>query len=218
MIDINVYADTKDAAYLAGVYSPARVSQAASRAINYALARTKTQVKREITTGYRLPSSLVGNSALVVNKSNRVSLLGELKGNVRPESLAHFPFTSYNGMDTTKSRKTKSGYDMKYGKLKRDGGRAGVFVQVVAGGGHVQNIKTAFVIMNGASPLIMARGVYKGSAGFAFGKPRLPIAKLNTKSVYWATLHPKSISRWQPFTNKFYVDEVTRLLRLQTIP
>lgn len=224
MIDINVYADTSGAATLAGVYSPAKIQQAAARAINYALRRTKTQVKREITTAYRLPSSVVGDDALVINHANRITLTGLLKGNAYPESLGHFPATAYNGLNKTSTnrlRDTKdpntgqrsSQYKTRYGKLKRSSGRTGIFVEVVKG--HAENIPSAFYLFRGNKPLIMARGQYNGSTGFSFGKPRLPINALNTKSVYWASLHPKAISQWQPYTHAYYMQEINRLLQLQ---
>lgn len=207
MVAVNVYAETQELTRFALQLTDREIAKATSRAINRALSEVRSSssrgMKKLITTDYRLPSSHVTQTTLKIKGSTQTSLTGQILGEAYPESLAHFPATAINIGQRTRIKKQRKGYNVKSKEIKRGKGQSGVFVEVVKG--KKENIKTGFMIYNNGKPLIMARGQYKGSEGFKYGKKRLPISRLNTKSIYWAVMYPKEAEIWQPFTLEVYL-------------
>jgi hypothetical protein len=119
------------------------------------------------------------------------------------------PNTRPSGAGTVK---TKKGKYYSSAKLKGSTSRSGIYFSVVKG--KTERIASAWLYFSGSMPIVMARGKYDSSTGktkaFKFGKSRYPISKMNTKSVYWGVLHPKTQQLWSPETQQDYLNELNR--------
>lgn len=215
-IDIR-FEDTDAIRKLKQALSKEEIAKATNRAINRSLEQARTQISTLMRNKYKMPAFLVTKDTLKIVRSTRSSLTGFIAAKASPESLAHFPLKAYQGQEQTASRLTskkdnkgRRQYMVKARTLKNTTDRKGVFIEVVKG--RKQNITSAFLVFNNGRPLVMARGEYKGSQGFKRGKPRLPITKLNTKSVFWGSLYPKQVSIWMPFTQEAYAKALTHEL------
>lgn len=191
------------------------IRKAINRAINYATRRAQTRIKRTVVSEYNLKSSQVNDGSLLRVPSTVTTLTGFVYGSSRPESLGHFGPTEYKTANNVIQKTQRRGKYYTGQKLKRNTGKSGVYFSVVKG--KQEHIQNAWLWFSGSTPIVMARGKYDTSAGdanktsgFKFSKPRYPITKLNTKSVYWGVLHPKSIQRWEPETEIDYLNELTR--------
>lgn len=196
------------------------IRKAINRGINYATARAKTRMKRSVVAEYNLKSSLVESRDLIRRPSTVGTLTGYVYGSTIPESLGHFNPTWYrdvfgnkNGGGYIKVSKRGAGYASKKSRVNTE--RSGVYFSVVKG--KTEHLPGAFLYFSGSTPIVMARGHYdkqagtaSKSSGFKFTKPRQPITKMFTKSVYWGVLHPKTVALWEPETELDYMNELKR--------
>jgi hypothetical protein len=218
---------------MAALATKGEVNMAITRGINYAIKRAQTRMKVAVRDEYNLPASAVvtgeNNGSITLTKARTNRLCGTVNADISAESLAHFKPTWYKDIISTGGAHKRGGAGGGYDKVSRRGAgytttrnterntsKSGIYVQIVKAKG-VQCIPGAFMIFKSGGPLVMARGKYQGTGkthDFQFMKPRLPIEKLNSKSVYWGVLHPVSIARWEPETNQEFLDETTRQIAL----
>lgn len=209
-LSLNVRVETDLIVWTSGLTTP-EIKQAINRAINYATKRAKTRIKRMVTTEYNLKSSMVGNDAIKRVPSSTARLTGYVYAASRPESLGHFGPTEYKPTSSG-TVKTKKGAHYSSTKLKGKSSRSGIYFSVVKG--KTERLPGAWLWFSGSMPIVMGRGKYDQNTGktkaFLWGKPRYPISKINTKSVYWGVLHPKTINLWSPETQTDYLNELNR--------
>lgn len=216
-LELNIRVETDLVVWSSGLTVP-EIKQAINRSINYATARAKTRIKRMVTQDYNLKSNQVGNDALRRVPSTTANLTGYVYAASRPESIGHFNPVWYRdilgnkrGGGHIKVSKRGLGYASK--KSDSNTSRSGVYFSVLKG--TKEHLPGAWLYFSGSTPIVMARGKYDtGNTGktkaFIFAKPRYPITKMNTKSVYWGVLHPKTMSKWDVQTEVDYMNELTR--------
>jgi len=153
--------------------SEAKVRLGVSRAINHALAKGKTVAKKEITSTYNIKPSTV-SKALVVKKSQRTELRGELQVSGAPIPIAEFSADA-------RPYQTKRG------------------VSVVIFKGKRKLINSAFIPKG--SKRVRARGAYENGQ-FVFRRHRIvkkgmdyPIPQIMTTSVPLAFKSERVISK-----------------------
>ena len=223
-LSLNVRIETDLLVWTSGLTVP-EIKQAINRSINYATARAKTRIKRMVVSEYNLKANQVGNDAIKRVPSTTAALTGYIYGASRPESLGHFNPVWYRdvlgnkrGGGHIKTSKRGAGYAEKKSDVNTS--RSGVYFSVVKG--KKEHLPGAFMLFSGTTPIVMARGKYDESgsdnsfksSGFKFAKPRKPINKLNTKSVYWGVLHPKTMEKWEPDTEVDYLYELNRQVQV----
>lgn len=220
-----------DLAQYAYKLTKAEINKSISRGINYALGVSRTRMKKALQEEYNLPASALVTSqgsggTLKIGHAKSTQLCGSVKANIAPESLAHFRPVWYRDIIQKSIRGGGGGGFYKFQKRgkgwtgtkvdTRNTKKSGVYFEVVKG--RRELMPGAFMIWKGSSGLVMARGEYQGSGktkDFKWAKGgRLPIEKLNAKSVYWGVLHPDSIHKWQPPTEKEWVNETVRQMEL----
>lgn len=184
--------DTKEAAErLKSAFwglSSQNVKNATSRAINHVLGTSRTAMSREIRSVYNIKAGDV-RELTEVKRSNASNLTGMILSSGTPLSLSKFnPVSTQFGkgkiLASIKQYGGKKG-GFAGSAVTKLGWKTGVKIEVIKG--KEENLPSAFIGGSG-SGTVMARGEY-GTGGFEWGKARLPIAKLNTKSVYWASMN-----------------------------
>lgn len=215
-LSLNVRIDTDLVVWTSGLTAP-EIKQAINRAINYATARARTRIKRYVVSEYNMKASQL-DGALVRRPSTTAALTGYVYGSEKAESLGHFNPTEYKDVLGSKRggghiKTSKRGAGYVSSKKNANTQRSGVYFSVVKG--KKEHLPGAWLYFSGSTPIVMARGKYNNNGGqtkaFAFQKGgRYPINKLNTKSVYWGVLHPKTMVRWEPETEVDYLKELTR--------
>lgn len=161
------------------------LAKATSRALNHTLGKANTQMNRSIRNIYNISlSDLNDNRQKFMRRSSQNSLTAFIFANEYPLSLSKFnPVFFRDGVQTKFQGSKRSGG---FASQKKKGGKSGVTVEIIKG--KKETIHAAFLLFSGgAKAAVFARGQY-GSSGFSFGKERLPIAKLNTKSVFNAAI------------------------------
>lgn len=219
-LSLNVRIQTDLIVWTSGLTTQ-EIKQAINRGINYATARAKTRIKRMVVQEYNLKSNMVGNDALKRVPSTTAVLSGYVYAASRPESLGHFNPVWYRDVLGNKRgggfiKSSKRGKSYVHKTSQSNTSRSGVYFQVVKG--KTEHLPGAWLYFSGSTPIVMAKGQYKKSNSgktkdfnFADRKgPRYPIDKLNTKSVYWGVLHPKTTVKWEPDTERDYLKELTR--------
>lgn len=219
-----------DLIQLAQDLTKAQVDKAMYRGINYAIAKSRTRMKAAILNEYKMPASAVvasdNSGTLVLRKAGSGRLIGCVSGDTTAISIAKFNPTQYKdnvGFSTqrggggggfTKISKRGAGYASTR-NLTRNTRKSGIFVEIVRG--NKMTIPGAWLWFKGTSPIVMARGTYQGTGqtnDFKFDKARLPINKLNTKSIYWGVMQQRVIPKWEPPTEKEYTQEAERQIML----
>lgn len=190
-IFVNTSGAQRDMRRISALFSGQNIDKATSRAINHVLGTAKTRLSKEIRSVYNILAS-DAKDATELKKSSESSLTGYIYASANPLSLSKFNPVS-----------TEYGKGKVLVKTKRVGGKKGGFAsakaKVGAGTGVVieilkgkkETLPSAFLLLQGSgNAAVMARGEYNNK-GFDWGKSRLPIHKLNTKSVYWASQNDK---------------------------
>lgn len=185
-ISVNTQGATQQLRRLARGLSEPKVKNAASRAINHTIAKARTAVSRDIRSVYKISAGDVRQATQVV-RSSATTLTGYIYASSTPLPLSKFNPTqvSLSGSVLVQTRRV-GGRDGGIASARaRRGASTGVTVEIMKG--KKENLPSAFLKIAGSGKgTVMARGEY-GSGGFDWGKKRLPISKLNTKSVYWAS-------------------------------
>lgn len=158
------------------------VKTATSRAINHTLAKARTAVSKEIRSVYKIAAGDV-KDATSLKRSTTSTLTGQILASASPISLSKFnPIQNRGNVQVRRVGGKKGGFASS--KLKR-AGSSGVTIEVIKG--KKETLPSAFLKFAGSGKAtVMARGEYDGK-NFDWGRSRLPISKLNTKSVYWAS-------------------------------
>jgi hypothetical protein len=169
-------------AKLKSLYS-ADAAKAINRAINKSLGVANTESNKQIRSVYNIALSTLNDvQNKRVKNSNETMLTGTIEANQQPLSLSAFnPSWTRDRVSAGRSILTKT-QKGRTTKIKR--GDTGVSVEIVKG--NKVKLPSAFQIFNSGGSPVFARGLYGGSDGFLWGKKRLPIQKLNTKSVFFA--------------------------------
>lgn len=158
-------------------------ARAINRAINKTLSVANTESNKQIRSVYNIALSTLNDvENKRVKNSNETMLTGTIQANQQPLSLSAFnPAWTRDRVSggTSFLTKTQRGRTR---KMKR--GDTGVSVEIVKG--NTVRLPSAFQIFNSGGAPVFARGLYGGTDGFLWGKKRLPIQKLNTKSVFFA--------------------------------
>lgn len=166
-------------------------AKAVNRAINHTLGKANTEANRQIRSVYKIAlADLNDKDNKLIKNSSEYSLTGTINASIRPLSLSKFnPVWVRNNARGVTASKMKSFLvrSTKNKSNKTSRGNQGVTVEVVKG--KKETINSAFLIFKGSGSPVMARGQYSGSSGFLFGRPRLPINKLNTKSIYYSLIN-----------------------------
>jgi hypothetical protein len=160
-------------------------NKAINRAINRSLEMANAEANRQIRSVYNIAlKDLTDKDNKLIKKSSESTLTGTINASIRPLSLSKFnpewtrDRVAGNRSFLTKTKKNKTI------KIKR--GDVGLKIEILKG--RKESIPSAFLLFkNGGTP-VMARGVY-GNDGFIFGSSRLPISKLNTKSVFYTLMN-----------------------------
>lgn len=156
-----------------------------SRSINHTSGKVNTQLNRNIRQTYNISiSDLNDSKQRFTVKSNSNSLAAFLYANQMPLSLSKFnPVWIRDNVKTSFVGSKKKGG---FASSKTKSNKSGVTVEILKG--KKETISSAFMLFSGSGKgAVFARGVY-ASEGFKFGKQRLPITHLNTKSIYYAML------------------------------
>lgn len=160
-----------------------KLHEIVSRSINHTAGKVNTQLNRNIRNVYKISlSDLNDTKQKLTVKSSSSSLSAFIFANKVPLSLSKFNPVQFNaGVKTSfKGSKKTGGFVSQKTKSKS----SGVQIEVVKGKKEI--IPSAFLLFAKSSKAaVFARGVYGGES-FVFGKDRLPITHLNTKSVYYA--------------------------------
>lgn len=160
-----------------------KLHEITSRAINHTSGKVNTQLNRNIRKVYRISlSDLNDTNQKLTVKSNSSTLSAFIFANKVPLSLSKFNPVQFNaGVKTSfKGSKKTGGFVSQKTKSKN----SGVQIEVVKGKKEI--IPSAFLLFaKSGKAAVFARGEYGGDS-FEFGKARLPITHLNTKSVYFA--------------------------------
>lgn len=172
------------------------IKKATSRAINHTLSKTRTAVSKEIRSVYNMAASDVRDDT-VIQKSTASNNVGMIKANSRPLSLSKFnPISTAFGkgkilVDTRRVGGRKGSFGS--AAVTKLGWKTGVSIEVAKGNREV--IPSAFLLHQASgNASVMARGNYGGSK-FDFEASRLPISKLSSKSIYWASQNSSVIDR-----------------------
>lgn len=211
MINVNTSQARNDLTrQIVSVLSQKEVAQAASRAINHTLSKTRTAVSKEIRSVYRMAASDVRDDT-TIKRATLATLTGTVNANSSPMSLSKFNPVSTGfskGNILTQTRRIggkKGGFGMS--QVTKLGWKTGVTIEVAKG--HTENIPSAFLLhQQSGNASVMARGNYSGSK-FDFAKERLPMSKLSSKSIYWASQNAGVVDRVSATT---MVDYSARLL------
>lgn len=192
--------------------SKAEVDKATARAINYTLARVDTATGREIRKIYNVKLSDVKDQT-AQRKATPQTVTGMLLANKNTMSLAMFNPVFHKGSVTTRfvGSKKKGGF----ASQRTTRGSSGVTVEILKG--QKQTIASAWLRLFGSGKAaVFARGTY-GTKGFNFGKERLPIQALKTKSIYFAIQNTKASEGIANAAEDVYQDriihEITKGLR-----
>lgn len=168
--------------------SEAEIKKATNRAINHTLGVARTAVSKEIRSVYKIAAGDVREQT-EVKRSSTVTLTGMIKANAAPLSLSKFNPVAIafgRGGVLTETRRhggRRGGFASSF--VTRLGWNAGVTIEVLKG--QKERLPSAFLLHAASgNATVMARGAYDGSS-FGWDKPRLPINKLNSKSIYWAS-------------------------------
>ena len=187
-INVNTQGATRELRELVRALSEPKVHKAASMAINHTIAKARTAVSRDIRSVYRISAADVREATKVV-RSSATTLTGYIYASSTPLPLSRFNPSSVSMgkgkilVETRRIGGRKGGYAGS--AVTRIGTQQGVTVEILKG--RKERLPSAFLLIAGSGKgTVMARGDY-GSSGFDWGKKRLPINKLNTKSVYWAS-------------------------------
>ncbi len=184
MLTIETKKATEDLKAAFRSLSPNNVKVATSRAINHTIAKTRTAVSSQIRSIYRMAASDI-KDATDIKKSNTSTLTAYLMASATPLSLSKFnPVQNKGSVEIRKVGGKRGGFASS--KLKR-AGASGVTIEVLKG--QKETIDSAFIrVFGSGKATVMARGAYTGNK-FDFSSKRLPIAALNTKSIYFSAIN-----------------------------
>lgn len=182
---------------------PPDAHRSISRAINHSIAKANTQANREVRSIFNIAlKDMNDKNNKIVKNSSPDTLTGTINASQNPLSLSKFnPIWVRSNRHVLKRGK---GFKMT-GKAKKNSNE-GVSVEIIKG--KRVNIPSAFILFNKGGSPVMARGVYEGTSGFNFGKARLPINKLNTKSVFFALANDKVEKKMKDSINVFYPERL----------
>lgn len=161
-------------------YSPDKMNQAISLALNRAAVSGRTEGNSEIRKRYNLAASVI-NSKFRVHNSNRRNLTAIISVSSPPLSLNYFQ-AKQEGPKLTRTFDRRGSALTRLNRRTRIAGKQGVTVTIRKG--ETLNIPDAFIQTANGGTTVFARGKYRGTGeGFEFMKERLPIGKLTTTSV-----------------------------------
>lgn len=191
-IFVNTSGAQRDMRRISALFSGQNIDKATSRAINHVLGTARTRLSKEIRSVYNILAS-DAKDATELKKSSESSLTGYIYASANPLSLSKFNPTSIEFgkgkiLVQTKRVGGKKG-SFASSAVTRIGSNTGVVIEILKG--KKETLPSAFLLLQSSgNAAVMARGEYNNK-GFDWGKSRLPIHKLNTKSVYWASQNDK---------------------------
>lgn len=154
------------------------LNQAISRALNRAAQQSRTYSNQQIRQVYKISASQL-NSAIITRNSSRTNLTAKIIASGRPISLTAFGAKQESATTTVKFDR-KGNLSRVSRKTRKRNPVSGVSFEVKKG--SPERVASAFIQTSNGGTTVFARGIY-GTAGFEFGKERLPITGLNSVSV-----------------------------------
>lgn len=185
--------------------TPSEINRAIRRAINLAVRKTRVQMKRDIRSVYKIKASIINTKVLKERRATGQRLEGAVMADKSTLPLSIFEPRVVSGSVTTRVRNGQTRSKTRQRKAKKQG----VFVEIIKG--QKKHFPTAFLLDKNFGVSIMARGVYK-KAGFKFGKARMPITTMKSKSVFFATQNKEVVKKYYPEASKIYLEELERQL------
>lgn len=206
-------AQAKLADAMKGLSKP-EIDKATARAINFTLARVDTASNREIRKVYNLKQADVRDQTQQ-RKATPQNVTGLLLANKNTLNISKFDPVFRKGSVTTRFMGSRKNGGFASSKTTRSKGASGVTVEILKG--KKETISSAWLsIFGSGKSAVFARGTY-GSKGFDFGKERLPIQALKSKSIYWAIQNTKAAPGIVQSAEDVYQDrlihEITKGLR-----
>jgi hypothetical protein len=185
-----------------------------NRAINHTLQKANSEANRQIRSVYNIPLKYLNDKeGKLIKKSNPESLTGTIEASTKPLSLSIFnPVWVRDNARGATASKMKS-FLVKTNKNKStkvSRGKVGVTVEIIKG--KKETINSAFMLFKTGGTPVMARGRYSGSDGFLFGRSRLPIGKLNTKSIFYSLINEDVQKNLSNYISKEYPDRIEKEL------
>lgn len=178
------------------------LEKATANAINYALARTRTRVNKDVRTVFNITSNDVRDDTKIEKaRASSRKLHGEIMANSRPLNLSRFnPQQRNNGVLTRKvGGRIKGNFASKKENAWAD---TGVTIEIYKG--KTETIKSAFLLFFGnGNAAVMARG-HNSRGVFTFSKPRLPIDGITSKSVLTAIINDQVEAKYSAYTQEVY--------------
>jgi hypothetical protein len=200
---------------------PGDARKAVNRSINKALGKANTQANREIRSIYNIAlKDLNDRDNKLIKPSSENTLTGTINASESPLSLSKFDpvwiRTNRRILNRVKgamlSEKAKSTVKRGKGFRVTTNASEGVTMEIIKG--NKVTLPSAFMLFRKGGTPVMARGQYSGASGFIFGKSRLPITKLNTKSVFFSMRNSKVENRMSKSIANDYPEELKRQLAL----
>ncbi len=196
--------------------SERKVATAMSHAINRTLTHERKVSRQIVRKKYNMPSDTVDNFRQ--KNANPKYLTGILEASSKAIPISRFnPKFKGSGFSAKIRRVTEGkGKDKKIRTEKIIGSRNGKSIGGVSftiEKGKPQNLAFAF-ITPGSMNTVFARGTYAGK-GFTIGKPRIPIAKMKTLSLYQAIAGEASREELNKDSLEFYAKTMESQLKYQ---
>lgn len=203
--------------------SQGEIKKALRMALNDAVVKGKTMVRRSVQETYNIKASRLNDTntrkGLSIRKATNSNLTSQINAGHTPLQLADMS-PKFTGTTIAQQVSFKGGKAKKGKVVKRSS--SAISVEVIKGQRKV--LGSAFTIgvgksSNGrqfATTAIFARGK-KGKPGFEFSKPRYPIDSISSVSVGTAATNTKSLSKYDNVLNDYasarFVHHVERLIR-----
>lgn len=195
---------------------PANAQQAMRMAMNEAVRKGRTEVKKSITDVYNIKPGSISDP----NKKKGLSLKLATNKNLHAEvDAGHTPVNigslskvknsmkqNFAFASSVKTKKTKTV------KLARIFKKAGIQVEIKKG--EVKTFPSAFRVEK-LSNAIFARGK-RQKVGFKFDKPRMPIDSISTISVATAALNVNAQEKYTPVVEQYYQQRLDYHLKRMT--
>ncbi len=204
--------------------SAGKIKRALRMALNDAVIKGKTMVRRSITEVYNIKAARVNDNnsrkGLSLKKATDSDLSAQINAGHTPLKLADMD-PKYSGSVIAQQVSFRGGSSRKGKTVKRS--TSAISVEVIKG--QRKTIASAFTIgvaknaatgQQFATTAIFARGK-RGKPGFEFAKPRMPIDTISSVSVGTAATNTKSVEKYQDelnhYANKRFVHHVERLIK-----
>lgn len=193
-----------------------QIDVATRMALNEAVKKGKTEVKKSITEVYNIKPGSITDS----NRKKGLSIKSATNKNLRAEVDAGHTPVNIGSLSKVKQVKQEVGQNVAFASnVKTKKTKTVKLARIFKGGGiqfelkkgSVKTLPSAFRVgkLNNA---VFARGKKK-KIGFQFDKPRMPIDSVSTISVATAALNVDAQSKYTPVVEQYYAQRLEHHLK-----